>query len=77
MFEVIEKERLVPNLYLLTIRAPEIVETIQPGQFVILRSDNDAERIPLSVADWNKKDGTLSMIFMVCLKPLSKQSCLS
>lgn len=65
MFEVIEKEKLVPNLYLLTIRAPEVVETIQPGQFVILRSGADAERIPLSVADWDRKECTLTIIFMV------------
>jgi ferredoxin--NADP+ reductase len=65
MFEVIEKEKLVPNLHLLTLRAPEVVETLQPGQFVILRSDSDAERIPLSIADWDLEEGTLSTIFMV------------
>ena len=65
MFEIIEREKIVPNLHLLTVRAPEIVETIQPGQFVIVRSDNDAERIPLSVADWDRKEGTLTIIFMV------------
>jgi ferredoxin--NADP+ reductase len=76
MFEIIEKERVVPNLYLLTLRAPEIVNTIQPGQFVILRSDNEAERIPLSVADWDKKEGTLSMIFMVVGASTEKLSLL-
>ena len=65
MFEVTEKEKLVPNLHLLTVRAPEIVETIKPGQFIILRSGEEAERIPLSVADWDKEAGTLSIIFMV------------
>jgi len=65
MFEVIEKEKLVPNLHLLTLRAPEVVETLQPGQFVILRAGDDAERIPLSIADWDREAGTLSTIFMV------------
>jgi len=65
MFEIIEIEKIVPNLHLLTVRAPEIVETIQPGQFIIVRSDNDAERIPLSPADWDRKEGTLTIIFMV------------
>ncbi|MCK4942624.1 MAG: sulfide/dihydroorotate dehydrogenase-like FAD/NAD-binding protein, partial [Candidatus Aminicenantes bacterium] len=64
MFEVIEKEMIVPNLHLLTVRAPEIVEEIQPGQFVIVRSDDTAERIPLSVSDWNPPEGTLTIIFM-------------
>jgi len=65
MFEVTAREKLVPNLHLLEIRAPEIVETLQPGQFVILRADEDAERIPLSIADWDRDRGTLTTIFMV------------
>lgn len=65
MFEVIAKEKLVPNLYLLTVQAPEVVATIKPGQFVILRSGDAAERIPLSVADWDEEAGTLTIIFMV------------
>jgi ferredoxin--NADP+ reductase len=65
MFEVIEKEKLVPNLHLLTLRAPEVVETLQPGQFVILRAGDGAERVPLSIADWDREAGTLSTIFMV------------
>ncbi len=65
MFKVIEKEMIVPNLYLLTVQAPDIAEQIQAGQFIILRSHDDAERIPLSVADWNREEGTLTMIFMV------------
>jgi ferredoxin--NADP+ reductase len=65
MFEVIQREKLVPNLHVLTVRAPEIVETLQPGQFIILRSHQGAERIPLSAADWDARDGTLTTVFMV------------
>lgn len=65
MFEVIEREKLVPNLHLLTLRAPEVVEGIRPGQFVIVRSGSEGERIPLSVADWDTEAGTLSIVFMV------------
>lgn len=64
MFDVIEKEMVVPNLHLLTVGAPEVAEQIQPGQFIIVRSDEDAERIPLSVADWDRGKGTLTTIFM-------------
>jgi ferredoxin--NADP+ reductase len=76
MFEVIEKERLVPNLHLLKIRAPEIVETLQPGQFIIIRSHDEAERIPLSVADWDREQGTLTTIFMVVGASTEKLSSL-
>ncbi len=74
MFKVIEKEMIVPNLHLLTVQAPDIAEQIQPGQFVILRSHDDAERIPLSVADWKREEGTLTMIFMVVGDSTSKMA---
>lgn len=64
MFEVIEIKMIVPNLHLLTVRAPDIAEQIKPGQFVIVRSDEESERIPLSVADWDRKEGILTIIFM-------------
>lgn len=64
MFKVIEREMIVPNLHLLTVEAPEIVEEIKPGQFVIIRSHQKAERIPLSVADWDTTTGALTIIFM-------------
>ena len=65
MFEVIERIMIVPNLHLLTVHAPDIAEQIKPGQFVIVRSMEGGERIPLSVADWDREKGTLSIIFMV------------
>ena len=64
MFEVVRREMIVPNLHLLTVRAPDVVEGIQPGQFVIVRSHAEAERIPLSVADWDRQEETLTIIFM-------------
>ncbi len=76
MFDVIDNEKLVPNLYLLTVRAPDVVESIQPGQFVILRSDEQAERIPLSAADWDRETGTLSIVYMVVGASTEKLSSL-
>jgi len=64
MFEVIEKEMIVPNLHLIRLSAPEVVEQLKPGQFVIVRSHEDSERIPMSVADWDTEEGTLTIIFM-------------
>jgi NAD(P)H-flavin reductase len=65
MFNVIESKMLVPNLYLLIVEAAAVAEVIKPGQFVIVRSHEDAERIPLSVSDWDREAGTLSLVFMV------------
>ncbi|MFQ6115657.1 MAG: sulfide/dihydroorotate dehydrogenase-like FAD/NAD-binding protein [bacterium] len=64
MFRVIESEMIVPNVHLLTVEAPEVVHQVKPGQFVILRADENGERIPLSISDWNAKDGTVSVVFL-------------
>ena len=61
---VLAREQLAPNLQLLTVRAPIIASKIQPGQFVIVRADEYAERIPLTVADWDREKGVVSCVFM-------------
>jgi ferredoxin--NADP+ reductase len=64
MFEIVDRKMIVPNLHLLVIRAPEVIEEIQPGQFVIVHAGEGAERIPLTAADWDKEEGTLTIVFM-------------
>jgi len=61
---VVKREQLAPNTQLLTVRAPIIASKIQPGQFVIVRADEHSERIPLTVADWDKAEGSVSCVFM-------------
>lgn len=61
---VVNREPLAPNLQLLTVRAPVVAPKIQPGQFVIIRADERGERIPLTVADWDRKEGSVSCVFM-------------
>jgi len=64
MFEIVDRKMIVPNLHLLVIHAPDVIEEIQPGQFVIVHAGEGAERIPLTAADWNHDDGTLTIVFM-------------
>ncbi len=64
MFEIIERTMIVPNLHLLVVHAPEVIEELKPGQFVIIHAGEGSERIPLTPADWNQEDGTLSIVFM-------------
>jgi ferredoxin--NADP+ reductase len=59
MYEVLEKETLAPGLVLLRIRAPQVALKAKPGQFIIVRSDEFAERIPLSLADWDEESVTV------------------
>jgi NAD(P)H-flavin reductase len=64
MPEILENNMLVPNLHQVTIAAPEIAEVVQAGQFVILRVEEDGERIPLTVSDWDPKTGTISLVYL-------------
>jgi ferredoxin--NADP+ reductase len=64
MFKVIESTMIVPNIHLLTVESLNVAREVKPGQFVILRKDEDAERIPLSIADWNVKEGTVTLLLM-------------
>jgi ferredoxin--NADP+ reductase len=64
MFEIVDRKMIVPNLHLLVIHAPEVIEEIQPGQFIMVHAGEGAERIPLTAADWNHEDGTLTIVFM-------------
>ena len=64
MAKVLQRKRLVPNIHLLELQAPEVAAKCQPGQFVILMSDERGERIPLTIADWDTARGSVSVVFM-------------
>jgi ferredoxin--NADP+ reductase len=64
MNKVIERKMVVPNMHLLVLEAPEIATKVRPGQFVIVRANEEGERIPLSVADWDVEKGTITIVFM-------------
>ena len=64
MYTVVERRMIVPNLHEFTVEAPEVAQAVQPGNFVIVRPDEYGERMPLSVADWDRDAGTLTSIFM-------------
>jgi ferredoxin--NADP+ reductase len=64
MAEILENTMIVPNLHLVTLAAPEIAGVVQPGQFVILRVEEDGERIPLTVSDWDSHNGTISLVYL-------------
>ncbi|MDD3846726.1 MAG: sulfide/dihydroorotate dehydrogenase-like FAD/NAD-binding protein [Syntrophorhabdaceae bacterium] len=64
MNKVIERSMIVPNMHLLEIEAPQIASKVKPGQFVIVRGDDEGERIPLSIADYDVEKGSISIVFM-------------
>jgi len=62
VYEIIEKKSLAPEIVLLEIEAKEIAAKAEPGHFLIVRVDEYAERIPLTIADYNKLEGTITVI---------------
>jgi len=63
MYKILKKEVLSPTLKLFEIDAPKIAKKCQAGQFIILRIDEKGERIPLTIADFNRDKGTITLIF--------------
>jgi len=64
MYEILLKQDLVPDIHLLKIAASNVAKKAQPGQFVIIRIDERGERIPLTIADWDREEGSVTIVFM-------------
>ncbi len=65
MYKIVAKQVLNPTVVRLDIEAPLVARKAQPGQFIILRVDEEGERIPLTVADYNRDAGTVAIIFQI------------
>ena len=65
MYRILTKETLNPTVIKMEIEAPYVEKKAQPGQFIILRTDEDGERIPLTVADYDREKGTVTIIFQI------------
>ncbi len=65
MNKIIRKKSLNPTVTLMEVDAPLIAKKAQPGQFIILRVDEAGERIPLTVADYDREKGTITIIFQI------------
>ena len=65
MYKIVKKKALNPTVTLMEIDAPLLAKKAQPGQFIILRVDEDGERIPLTVAGYDREKGTVRIIFQI------------
>jgi ferredoxin/flavodoxin---NADP+ reductase len=65
MSRITEKKELAPKIYELTVEAPRIAKKAQAGQFVVVMADDRAERIPLTIADFDRRRGTITLVLMV------------
>lgn len=65
MFKIVNKRSLNPTVTLMDIEAPLVAKKAEAGQFIILRTDDDGERIPLTVAGFDREKGTVRIIFQI------------
>ncbi len=63
MYKILEARELAANIYFMAVEAPRVAKNCQPGQFVIVRMDKDGERIPLTICDYDREKGTVSIVF--------------
>ncbi len=63
MYKILKKQRLNVNTQLMVIDAPHVARKAEPGQFIILRVSEDGERIPLTIAEYDREQGTITIIF--------------
>ena len=65
MYRIVKKRVLNPTVSLMEIEAPAVARKAEPGQFIILRVDEEGERIPLTIADFDRQAGTVTIIYQV------------
>lgn len=65
MYKIVKKEVLNPTVSLIEVEAPYIAKKAEPGQFIILRVDERGERVPFTIADFDREKGTVTIIFQV------------
>ena len=65
MFRIIDKQQLTPLIYSLWVEAPRIAASAKPGQFLIVRTGENGERIPLTICDYNPVNGTVRIVVQI------------
>ena len=63
MFPIVKKELLAEKIYLMDVEAPRVAKSCLPGQFVIVKMDEEGERIPLTICDYDRAKGTVTIVF--------------
>ena len=65
MYKILEARELAANIYLMVVEAKRIAKRCEPGQFIIVRTDEGGERIPLTICDYDREKGTVTIVFQI------------
>jgi len=63
MYKILKAEKLADKIFLMDVHAPRVAKHCQPGQFVIVKMDDKGERIPLTICDYDREAGTITIVF--------------
>jgi ferredoxin/flavodoxin---NADP+ reductase len=77
LYQIIDKQQLSPQVEMIEVYAPEIARKARAGQFVILRVDEESERVPLTLVAWENKIGTITLVFQEVGLSTKKLGCLN
>ena len=76
MFKIREARKLAEKIFFMEVEAPRVAKACQPGEFVIVRMDERGERIPLTICDYNREEGTISIVFQTVGASTERMACL-
>ena len=65
MYKILKAEKLAEKIFLLDVEAPRVARSCQPGEFVIVKMDEKGERIPLTICDFDREKGTVTIVFQI------------
>ena len=63
MYPIVKKKKLADKIFLMDVKAPRVAKSCLPGQFVIVKMDEEGERIPLTICDYDREAGTITIVF--------------
>ncbi len=76
MYKILKAEKLADKIFLMDVEAKRIAKSCQPGQFIIAKMDDKGERIPLTICDYDREEGTITIVFQIVGASTEKMSTL-
>ncbi|MGI6054140.1 MAG: sulfide/dihydroorotate dehydrogenase-like FAD/NAD-binding protein [Clostridium sp.] len=76
MYQILKAEKLADKIYLMVVEAPRVARSCEPGEFVIVKMDEEGERIPLTICDFDREKGTVTIVFQTVGASTEKMSAL-
>ncbi len=77
MYKILKAEKLADKIFLMDVEAPRVAKSCQPGEFVIVKIDEKGERIPLTICDYDRERGTVTIVFQIVGASTQRMSLLS